>query len=97
MSFTVKLFDGQLLPYPDSASYAFESRGVLAVRERCKGERSKFTYSYFAPLRWVEVIAHDAIHQPGMYRDRDKWLGGIGITTLVAYREQDDPEFVPDA
>lgn len=97
MSFTVKLADDQLLDYPDSASYTFESHGVLAVRERCKGERSKYTYRYFAPLRWVEVIAHDPIHKPGLYRDRDKWFGGNGTTTLVDYREQDDPEFVPDA
>lgn len=75
MSFTVKLADGQSLDYPDSASYTFESHGVLAVRERWAGEQPEeptYTYRYFAPLRWVEVIAHDPIHKPGLYRDRDK-------------------------
>lgn len=96
MSFTVKLSDGSSVDFLDSATYTFEPHGVLAVRARRDGQRYEHTTRRFAPLRWTEVVASD-LHEPGRYRDRDKWLGGGGgSTTLLAYREQDDPEFVPD-
>ena len=94
MSFSVKLADGSSADFPDSATYEFEPHGVLAVRARCPGKRFEYTHRHFAPLRWIEVEAGD-LHRPGVYRDRDKWLGGRGTTTLGSYRAEDDPEFVP--
>lgn len=95
MSFSVMLADGSSVDFPDSATYQFKKYGVLSVRARCPGERYEYTNRHFAPLRWTDVVASHH-HGPGVYRDRDKWLGGMGVTTLGGYKQEDDPEFLPN-
>ena len=93
MAFTVRLSDGSLVEYADSATYTFEPHGVLAVSARIEPREYPRAHRFFAPMHWREVVA-DPNHQPGRHRDRDKWMGGIGTTVLTSYKEADDPEAV---